>query len=700
MARRINWEGRWITVPENASDEHVAAILQSVSAQFAKPEDAPVVGGVPGGTPQEPPPQPSLTETIMSAPAAVPGVVDMSGRGIAEGLMIAAGMPMDLVNIAPMAANILPGVEGVGPVAAGGTDIIGGSQSLMKAADWANQQTARLLGVEPPNPEPENLAERIVHRTGEEVGAAAPFALGALARAKRLGGIGARELAPRIKQPINPMDVFRSQTRSGGGGAAAVAGTAGQVGKEALARMFAPAQNVADTMTKAAAADPYRFMLKESAGATTAGAGASIANEYSRATSVDPNSNTAKAQDLVGAITGVAVGGGGIKALQGLNTLVKSLFSKSYMDQTVIDDVVDRIAKSGLSGLEPGQPIDVAPLVEAIERNPKIAETIPGVVESMADRTRNSGLSALEYQRQSAANAGMFKQRRDQNAAAVDAALQAERPTAPPAALSEALREQRTQRQMAADTASQQAAAEAQASAATLSPRMTAEARGSDIRGAVTTASDQAWANVGQAWDALNRSGQPVDLAPLAQTFEEATAALPEALRRKFAPAEANIPEQLSRAEPAQPTGLLDAQGNPIMRQPAAPERTIQEVTGLRSALASAKAEALDRAGGANEARILQGYIDRIDSYLDTSIPPQLRDQYEAARAARVEYGNRFEVPQTAIAQTLKEQHGQPQLHPSAVAPQIRAAGAGTAVGLPGSDARGRHRSPRQGRRA
>lgn len=129
---------------------------------------------------------------------------------------------------------------------------------------------------------------------------------------------------------------------------------------------------------------------------------------------------------------------------------------------------------------------------------------------------------------------------------------------------------------------------------------------------------------------------------------------------RRFRPSEAGIPgEFVQPAKPPVSTGVLDASGKPIMREPPAGDATqpLREVTGIRSALTDQAREAAS-AGHANEARVLNQYIDALDGYVEQAIPAELKGQWSAARTARRDQADRFERPQTAIAQTLDRREG------------------------------------------
>ena len=114
------------------------------------------------------------------APEAGPSTTLLGSSGnFAEGLNKGLfanflGAPVDLINMAPMIANILPGEQGIGPIH---ENPVGGSKQL---SGLLND-----IGVTG-NFEPQTQTERVIRRVGEEVGATAIPLAGATARAARL----------------------------------------------------------------------------------------------------------------------------------------------------------------------------------------------------------------------------------------------------------------------------------------------------------------------------------------------------------------------------------------------------------------------------------------------------------------------------------------------------------------------------------
>lgn len=148
-------DGREVEFPDGTSREEMnRAIQQFVTA-------APAAQAVEEG--------PSTT---------VRGAAGNFAEGFNEGFAKLLGTPVDLINAAPMIANILPGEQGVGPISeapVGGSDFF--VDLLTKAGTIGNI-------------EPQTKAERVVRRVGEEVGATALPVAGATQRGARLAADG------------------------------------------------------------------------------------------------------------------------------------------------------------------------------------------------------------------------------------------------------------------------------------------------------------------------------------------------------------------------------------------------------------------------------------------------------------------------------------------------------------------------------
>lgn len=625
MSRTIQFEGRTIQVPDDATDADVAGILAAPAAptlsnvaaaaqtdlvQQPGALDAKNAADLASLTPPAPPAT-SWLDTLKSAVAGTPAALSAAGdqgaylaRGARRGVANLAGLPVDIVN------------AGLGLVGAPVSQKpIGGSKSIDE-----------LLGGYGAIPEvrpPATTTERALSRVGEEVGAAA-LPVGAAVRAGRMGVEAARELPT-------------------------------------LARMF----------VEPAAINPAKFASKEMATAAAAGTGAAASGEISHASGVKEGSGAHNTIDILGALAGAGMLGAARVVGKPLNDIRQAVMPGSrdkFSNSTVKENTVDRIINNADTlPKEEGKPVDTRTLVDAITGGNRVDATIPGFRDSVADRTGDSGLSTLEYGRQSGPNAGQFVQRRADNTAAVDTAMNKNAPDGNPADLRAELDLERGRRLTDANVQTRNATDDFERATQALRPAMTGEGRGANIRAALEHASVDARAIVQQAWEPINHSGAQVDMAPLAQDFAGVRQGLSTAESRRFQPPEAGIPRELSGQREVTPavTGPDGTVVTPAVTEPIT--QPINEVTGLRSALTDAAREART-AGRDNEARIIGQHIDALDTYLDNAIAPELRTEYDAARAATVDYHDRFTRPPTAIAQTLDRNQGVYRQPDSAVA--------------------------------
>lgn len=573
MSRMIQFEGRTIQVPDDATDADVAGILSTPAAPSA------------AAAPATPPRtwRDTARDAIMGLPGALATAGDQGAylaRGARTGLSKLAGLPVDAMNAgmslvgAPVSQKPFLGSKSI-------DEILGGFGAIPE--------------VRPAS----TTTERVLSRMGEEVGAAA-LPVGAAVRAGRMGVEAAKELPT-------------------------------------LARMF----------VEPAAINPGKFAAKEMATAAAAGTGAAAAGEL---TPFKQGTAGHNATDIAGAIGGA----GALGVARVIGSPLRDIYQAltpwnrdKFSNQNVMETVTDRIINNAdtLPKVE-GQPVDTTPLVEAITRGARVDETIPGFKDSIADRTGDPGLAALEYSRQSGQGAGQFTARRAENTAAVDNAMNANAPDGNPAALRAELEVERTRRLTDAGVQRQNATDDFERATQSLRPAMTGEGRGANIRQALEVASEGARDILRQAWEPINRSGAQVDITPLADDFDATTAGMSRAEQRRFAPAEAGIPRELAEEGAQQP---------------------ISEVTGLRSALTDAAREARSN-NQPNEARIIDEHVAALDTYLDNAVTPELRADYDRARAATVDFNDRFTRPQTAIAQTLDRQQGVYRQPDSAVA--------------------------------
>lgn len=135
------------------------------------------------------------------------GTMQFVNEGIARGL----GAPVDLVNMAPMAANFIPGVEGVGPMS---DKPLGGSESIRSAMRGLENVTdTRILA----RSEPEGFVEQAAVGTGEAVGALVPV-LGAASKVAQSGNAASKFVAPIADTAVRkPISTFGLEMSAGAG---------------------------------------------------------------------------------------------------------------------------------------------------------------------------------------------------------------------------------------------------------------------------------------------------------------------------------------------------------------------------------------------------------------------------------------------------------------------------------------------------
>lgn len=524
---------------------------------------------------------PAQPSPVMEAVDTAGGYVAAGADGLRQGLANLLGFPVDAINASPMLLNLLPGVDGVGPMT---EDPFGGSRSIDRGLRLGTPVSEPLV----PDYVPDGAGERIVNRIGEEVGAAAVPVGAAINTAGRIGVQGARNM---------------------------------QANGNILSRLFGQ-------MTESAAVNPARFTGREAAYAAGAGTGAGIAREA--VTDDDPNTQTTAevVADLIGALGGagaVALTEGAGRAVADVTTAATGVGA----NRRVAEAVADELARAANVPATPSGAPDTSALADIVEAGARsIGQTVPGLRPTVADAAADPGLASLEFGRQSGPNAGLYNDRRIQNARVAGEAIEGFRPGGDAASFRTTL-----------DTAAQGQIDEAQLrlylaetefddAMTALQAVQSGEARGQTIRGALETALERARDVEREAWSSV--SGQ-ADAAPLAQVFDGITNGLTQSERR--------IVSDMSAAL-GTPSTLASGQG---------PVR-LEEITSLRSELTSA-IRAASAAGDSNKARLLGRYVDAMDVYLGTA--PDIAEPLANARAVSLDLNNRFTRRGTAVADTL-----------------------------------------------
>lgn len=377
------------------NDEAVGLAVQQM---FGK---APAAGeNAPAPTPPGPVPLPFAASQPPPAPVSpqpsapentVMGVLGSGARGAREGLLDIVGLPGTLVDAAtrPLYDAIYGADRPYEPFTLSGS-------GLNAAYDKGVNALAGLFGAPAPAPRPQTAPERVAERTGRELGAALVPGLGATAT-------GARALAQGGVQAVRNLGP--------------------------IARLFGAEQAVIA---------PGTFAAREGAAATAAGLGAGGAGEVTRAMEIPEGSLGHSAADIAGALGGVgtlALAGGALRGIKNAGDLLLGRGFPEAVQQNVTDVLVDAV---GTPPLRRGGPVDTDPIVAAIGAGNRLDDVVPGFQESLADRLGSPGVAGLEYQRVGS-GAPSFFQRRLQNEAAVNTAIESNAPTGTPGPFREAL---------------------------------------------------------------------------------------------------------------------------------------------------------------------------------------------------------------------------------------------------------------------
>lgn len=553
----------------------------------------------PAATPAKPP---SLVDRIMSGAKTTMGVVDQGVRGVADGMANVVGLPGDLGKAA--GAN-------VGPVS-----IVGGlpfptSDAIKAIPNTLNDWTARLFGVEAPRQQPEGAGERIAHRVGEEVGAMIVPAGAAYRAGATMGPAAARAAIPEA------------------------------TGTRLLGRVADFFKQLPAKMVESAAVNPAAFVGKETAAATAVGAGAGLTNELTGKAAAEARGEKPttgqQVGDVLGGVTGLTAAATGKKVIDVGGHVLGALTGRtSTANQVVRDVATDEIAR--YANVAPGKNgvIDTDPLVQQIMTGRKVDETIPRFQESTADRTKNPGLAAAEYSRQSGPNSGQYAARRDANTTAIDDAMKTSQPQATPGALSSELELERTRRLTDAGVNTANATDEANNLTRTLTPAGTPAARGSAVRNELETARETSRQATSDAYDRAGINDNPLAPTTLAEALDRVTAGLPRADRVDT------------------PQGLIDQ----IAQIPAGEAITVREATALKTRLLGMQEKAASEPGGRNAARVLGQYIDSVEEVIQGSVTAEQRVALGEARGLRRAEGDGFERKGDPVADILATRPG------------------------------------------
>jgi hypothetical protein len=642
MARIIKFEGRQIRVPDDTTDDEIRQILSTPPQAAANAKPAPVSeialplpSGAMAGNGIVDAVLPQKSNDRNAKPEGYNrgwDYADNAGAsflaGARKGVSAVAGAPVDLINNAPQLANLIPGVEGVGPMSA---RPVGGSAMI----DGALGTPAAVLSSIFPGlgsadaPDPQDGFQRVMNRAGFEVGAAAVPVMGIGARAASMAPTAIRSMASNPKNLV---------------------------------------QAVGGQMLDAASVAPAQFARREAAGALAAGLGAGMANELAGADQFGENFWS----DFGGSLGGAAaLGVGSTVGGAALNLWAGATGNPKFMDNVAGQEVADRLINNSSmmqdQAARTGGQLDTQDIVDMLRRPAAVEEVIPGYRANIGDRTQDPGLSTFAYN-QDAVSPGAANARRVGNETVINERMDGLEPGGDPARFRAGLEGARDAE--IGQAVSQEELARAlfgEASQSVMPSMPDATARGSSIRSGLQDVYDAANRQVDELYAPINEATVPVDIAPLRAEFAAIDQNLPLNDRERFRPTEANIPARLAppAAEGTPPpinTGLLDERGQPIMRPAPVPEPVdsrvpLREVTSMRSGLTD-DIRAQRASGQRQAARVGDQYRTSIDDFTNEVIPPELQIRLDQARAARRDVGDRFERPGTGIAETLKPREG------------------------------------------
>lgn len=555
----------------------------------------------PGATPPAPAPEEGgFGDTILD-------VLGSSADGVRQGAANVIGFLPDLglhaINNSPRLANLIPGVDGVGPITDDPQTVTDSLDSLLRGFGAIDDY------------QPETRAGKFANRVAEEAGAAVVPGGMIVQQANRMG-----------KPAINAMKSFNW--------------------KEPASYL----QGIAKSFLRPAAANNGRFMLQETGIGLGAGAGAATVNALT--------GNEDRENPYIDAAG--AVGGAGITGIASAiiprigDILAAASGSNRYASGYVKEGVAGTLAANSdavASQITPDniyRAPDTDPLTARLRTTLPVNDAVPNYKPTTAEAAGDAGLLNLENSRAGQNNSGLFRTRRSQNTEAVEDALLPSTATEPSSRLTQELGLERDYRLNEADLLAVIAGDEADNLARPLTAQTTRSERGGAIREGIEGQRDVARERTSAAYEASGAGAVPADPAAVRETIDQAVAGLSEVRQGLLPQGTIDRVRRLGAGgEEAVPTGLLDAAGNPMTR-PAAPPEPIpmDEVIDLRSELKRLQTAALadPRAenGGRNASEAIGRVVRALDGYIDDTLPPDQRGLLDEARAAKFDEAEAF----------------------------------------------------------
>lgn len=426
--------------------------------------------------------------------------------------------------------------------------------------------------------------------------------------------------------------------------------------------------------------NPGAAFSREIAGATAAGVGAATANAAHDA--VTGGEGGAWWTDLLGGIGGLGVAG----AVEGLGRTSADIYRRVGNDprhqqqiagEAVADRLVDNSAAMQAERFA-GRPLDAEVLARRIDQPTALEELVPGYHASTADRSGDSGLRSLAYNTESLAP-GAANVRRERNMAAVGDHIRGLLPDGDGAAFLERVRTAAAGMVDSAQTAAGAARSHFDEALDAVRPRMQPIDRGQAIRDDMTSVFNDRTAEYRQAYDARDAAmaGDRIPAGAPYRALQDEAGRLTTYERDAYVPADIVASARKlapEAAPPAQPTGVLDMFGSPVMRTREAPpaEIPLSEALALRHGQTTRQREAA-AAGRAPEHRVVTRLGDRLRSEIDGAMSPETRALDARARELRRGVAADFEdgnLPSRILDQTAR---GRDQLPAETIAPRVTA---------------------------
>lgn len=577
----------------------------------------------------------SLIEGIMSDyadPVLRKGAIatENFGRGVADLL----GMPADLYNALPLVANLAPGEQGVRPLSvinatpygersglenviagalnstplapllARGTESkaqpgvtipLFGGENIAGTAGAGVEAGLNAAGLEYPDLQPQTRGERYLARTLREVGTTAVPLAGFGAMAKTAGGLALRSF-PNV------------------------------------------------------AKNEMYYAIASALGAQTA-------NE------VMNGGDSSFGSELGGSIGGVTAASIGRALADAGKTAAAAVANRpGWMGDTAGEAVAERFINNSSVVGEQAAPVlaagkqfvpDTTPLVEQLRTPARVEELVPGYRVDAGVRA-NDPLMRTFAENQNSAFPGAANVRRTQNNAAVDTAVSVIAPTANPARFGADVARGARDELDAALRAAEEAQAAFDASLLDVSPTMELSTRGAVLRDELVAVRDAELKRVADLFAQVDNAGVPIDMTALRERFDSLTSRLEGTslndVRRFLPPEVSTVRDLVPDAKPVA-TGILDSQGRPISKSPAAPMLPASQAGAVRSGLSDTMRTP---ATTPREAGIAGQYKREVDAFMRDAVPPDQRAALDEAVALRADVGRRFEEPD-AIGRSLAE---------------------------------------------